>query len=633
MSSKENQHYEVQIHINGRWQLHARYPYHERAVAVREAKELNNDGSIKTPIRVIMDDYNPDTGRHDEVLIYRNKIDSTLSIKPKKKWADMSVSSSGRVGYLSEDVDDFLDSFNEEEKPKAKVSAGMFLAICTMIIIIGAASGIVATGGLALLIKGFSLALSEDIRKILLVGMFIIVSLLGSSSSLNYYRARFDLNIFKGREKKSPPPVKKSEISEQMEKAAEAIDKMPVADVGVDVNATDGDEPFSIYDQVEIEEDPETSTEVSDAFSEEAQQQKMFLINYMGTALSALKGPEASIKTLNRFGLNLFMTGAVVRICQEHELSDIEQLVILKRILEMLGAQSEQATRFSTEYEKYLEEPRHKSLYDASGDIVFKFSEGDQAAPLHIHGIMEEWLNWKPEAEENINPNLLTIMFTDMVGSTDLTTKHGDYAAQEVLKSHDLIVRTALTNFEGKEIKHLGDGIMASFKNYDLALQAASEIQKRVEGNNNAGPEFQLHVRIGLNAGEPIKKDNDLFGTAVQLAARLCDNAASDCITVSQDLVDLCGDKPVYTFIDLGPQQLKGFDTPLPVYQLDWKAPPIEYPEEEEPESSDEKITEESTAPDMAVAAPVKEEIDPNFDAGLSFEKAEEQPASEENTP
>ncbi|NVJ93424.1 MAG: adenylate/guanylate cyclase domain-containing protein [Methylocystaceae bacterium] len=620
MGTNDNQSYEVQVYHHDRWQVHARYPFHERAVAIREAKELSKERNA-IPVRVIMEDYNPTTGRHSEVFVYRNGIEPGQKKSPKLNTRSGTNWASGdRVGYQRDDItdydfDDYIDPFDPVEKPKANVNVSMFLAIISAITVIGFGSGGAAAGLLALLMHAFDVTLAPNIQKGMYIGMFVTVFLIATLSSISYYTARFNLNPFHKKPKKTPV-VKKSKISKEMEKAAEAIDKMPVVETSppeeTEFTFLDGNMSVEI-----VEEEDEI------AFSEEAQNQKMFLINFLGVCMGALKGGESNIQTLNRFGLNLFMSGAVVRLCNEHDLSEDETDNILRRILEMLGASSVQADRFALEYEKYLEDPRHAELFNRSGDIAVRYSDGDQAAPLYIRETIEDWINWKSEEEQNFNPNMLVIMFTDMVGSTDLTTKHGDYAAQEVLKAHDMIVRTALTNFEGTEIKHLGDGIMASFKKPNLALQAAIEIQKRVQGNNRSGPEFPLHVRIGLNSGEPIKKNNDLFGKSVQLAARICDMTSSDRISISHYLKDLFGEKPVYTFEDLGLCPLKGFEEPQQVYNLNWEAPPLAYEDEDESDEIDtsEEGNETHVAPDMAVI-PVKKEIaDTGFAQGLHNQK------------
>ncbi|GGF61177.1 hypothetical protein GCM10011332_13750 [Terasakiella brassicae] len=647
MGTNDNQTYEVQIYISGRWQVHARYPYHERILAVREAKDLGLEKKAY-PVRVVLEDYNPRTGRHEERLIYKNGIspsdvDKIAKTKRANSWANIAVSSNGRVGYLNEDIDMYLDSSEDlQTAPKAKVSAPMFLGIWLTIIGIGAGAGGAATAMLYLLIRAFDISQADSIQKFLLMGMFALVFMIAASSSYAHYTNRFDLNIFKKRIRKATPP-EPTKISRDMAKAAEAIDK--VKPVVILQETEKQDEEFNIFDLNPATEETAPPTQGEVELSQEAQQQKMFLINFLGTCLGALKGPDSGMENLNRFGLNMFMTGAVLRLAKDHNLRADETQVILHRIIEMLGAKPDQAQRFEEEYEKHLQHPRHLALFEASGKIAARFADGDQSAPLYIRSVMEEWVNWKPAQEMPQNPNLLTIMFTDMVGSTDLATKHGDYAAQEALRNHDLTVRTALTNFEGKEVKHLGDGIMASFQDCDLALQAAIEIQKRVEGNNNANPEFPFQLRIGLHMGEPIKKNNDLFGSAVQLAARICNKAEGNQIAISQDLKDVFGDQPVYTFMDQGLQKLKGFEQPQPIYLLDWKAPPLTYEDihleevipPQEGETDDEEnfpahlsapVSIEGIAPDMSVHVlkPAKKQ-DTGFNMGFPMTPPKAKPA------
>ena len=110
-----------------------------------------------------------------------------------------------------------------------------------------------------------------------------------------------------------------------------------------------------------------------------------------------------------------------------------------------------------------------------------------------------------------------TILFTDIEGSTMLTQRLGDAKAQEVLRTHNTIVRDALKAHGGSEVKHTGDGIMASFPSASQALQCAIAVQQRVATQ----VDMPFRVRVGLNAGEPIAEEADLFGTAVIVAARI----------------------------------------------------------------------------------------------------------------
>ena len=131
-----------------------------------------------------------------------------------------------------------------------------------------------------------------------------------------------------------------------------------------------------------------------------------------------------------------------------------------------------------------------------------------------------------------VDSGLRAVMFTDIVGSTEMTARLGDTAALELVRAHDALVRRGLEAHGGREIKHTGDGIMASFDEVTNAVRAAADIQRRFAAYNADASE-SLSVRIGIHAGEPVEDHNDLFGATVQLASRLCSEAEADGIVVS----------------------------------------------------------------------------------------------------
>jgi class 3 adenylate cyclase len=165
---------------------------------------------------------------------------------------------------------------------------------------------------------------------------------------------------------------------------------------------------------------------------------------------------------------------------------------------------------------------------------------------------------------------LATILFTDIEGSTLLTQRAGDAIAQEVVRAHNAIVRDALGRHGGTEIKHTGDGIMASFPLASSALQAAIDIQRQVERYGEENPESAFRVSIGLNAGEPVVEEQDLYGTAVQLAARICSQAEGGEILVSNVVRELAAGKG-FLFSDRGEFVAKGFEEPVRMYEVSWR--------------------------------------------------------------
>ena len=140
--------------------------------------------------------------------------------------------------------------------------------------------------------------------------------------------------------------------------------------------------------------------------------------------------------------------------------------------------------------------------------------------------------------------------------------------AQKLVHAHNRSVREALRRYGGSEVKQTNDGIMASFPQASQAVEAAIAIQRDIEMNSS--PQAPLHVKIGINAGEPIAENNDLFCTPVHLAARVCAFAASDQIAVSKLVRDLCQGKGL-NFNDLGQAEFKGFGEKMPVYEVVWR--------------------------------------------------------------
>jgi len=168
-----------------------------------------------------------------------------------------------------------------------------------------------------------------------------------------------------------------------------------------------------------------------------------------------------------------------------------------------------------------------------------------------------------PEDLDRRDNGTRSIMFTDIVGSTEMTSRHGDDAAIAMLGTHDLIVRTSINDHDGREVKHTGDGIMAAFNSAANAVKSACRIIGELNGHNSAGPEFPVIVRIGISAGEPVEQASDLFGSTVQLAARLCAQAEPGQVLVSNVVSDLCLGKNL-KFHDAGECELKGFEGKIP---------------------------------------------------------------------
>jgi class 3 adenylate cyclase len=136
-----------------------------------------------------------------------------------------------------------------------------------------------------------------------------------------------------------------------------------------------------------------------------------------------------------------------------------------------------------------------------------------------------------------------------------------------MVQAHDRIVRAALQEFSGREIKHTGDGIMAAFDDASLGVRAAQRVQREIKAHREVSPDIGMALRIGLAAGEPIKAGNDLFGSTVQLAARVCAEADTDQVVITDPVRALCTPLGM-SFVDLGERPLKGFKQPVRVHAV-----------------------------------------------------------------
>ena len=151
------------------------------------------------------------------------------------------------------------------------------------------------------------------------------------------------------------------------------------------------------------------------------------------------------------------------------------------------------------------------------------------------------------------------VLFTDIESSTATTQQLGDERAQQMIRGHNTAVREALAQFGGRERKHTGDGIMASFTSAEAAVNSAIQIQVALS-------EGTVRVRVGVNAGEPIAEKDDLFGTAVQLASRITDRAEPGQVLVSNVVRELCAGKD-FLFDSVGSATLKGFSAPVELFE------------------------------------------------------------------
>ena len=208
---------------------------------------------------------------------------------------------------------------------------------------------------------------------------------------------------------------------------------------------------------------------------------------------------------------------------------------------------------------------------DAHGLVPNEIIEVDPAVVDAFLGRIKDPPATSPEKSEGtrVDPGFRAIMFTDLKDSTRMTTLYGDAKALHLLHVHNALTRNSLNAHRGREIKHTGDGIMASFTSVPDAVACAIAIQKAFAAYNQEHADAPLYLRIGMSAGEPIEEHGDLFGKAVQLAARLCAHAEPAQILIDQVVLDQWSGKQL-PFADLGEVTPKGFAYAVRVYEVQW---------------------------------------------------------------
>ena len=171
-----------------------------------------------------------------------------------------------------------------------------------------------------------------------------------------------------------------------------------------------------------------------------------------------------------------------------------------------------------------------------------------------------------PVTEHALGTLLRTILFTDLVGHTAMMSRLGDERGRAVLREHERITREVLKANGGTEVKTMGDGFMASFGSVTKSVECAIALQKAFADREGE----PLSIRVGLNAGEPIEEDGDLFGATVIPASLIAAKAEGGEILVADTVRGLCSGKG-FLFADRGEFTAKGFEEAVRVHEVKWR--------------------------------------------------------------
>jgi class 3 adenylate cyclase len=206
---------------------------------------------------------------------------------------------------------------------------------------------------------------------------------------------------------------------------------------------------------------------------------------------------------------------------------------------------------------------------EAHGLIPNQIIEVDGSAVTQFLGRITD--PEKNEAQPIKESAFRAIMFIDMASSTDITRTLGDDKALALVHMYRAIVRDMLMKHGGREVDRAGDGFLTSFESVYSAVKCAISIQRELlQESMRRTDGAMVQARIGVGAGEPIIDGDTLFGTTINLTARICDCGQPGQIIASRVVRELCVGKPVI-FRPLGQRLLKGFDEAINLELIVWQ--------------------------------------------------------------
>jgi adenylate cyclase len=289
------------------------------------------------------------------------------------------------------------------------------------------------------------------------------------------------------------------------------------------------------------------------------------LIQFIGASLRQARNQVRKIDRLTRFGLMLYFGAGGAAACEHHDARPTERADILGRHLAKFGFSPEKAQHFASNMDEYMRDERNAEMGRAGSEAMNAYLAGSTAAAAAA--ILPALSFWTEPATRRQANAPITILFTDIVGSTELTQRLGDQSAQSLIHLHNAIARGALQLYAGNEVKHTGDGLMATFDKPEAAVRAALAMQAQFAAERQRSTGATLHVRIGIHSGIAIREENDLFGSPVQLTRRLVDAAPADGILVSAAVRREASGMDA-RFAPAGTKQLKGFVEPVETFTV-----------------------------------------------------------------
>ena len=592
-SKKEEITFELLVMTDGNWRTHNVYAADKINIAMGDAKSLQNISTTQS-VKLVKEFYDEESGGIRQRTMYDSETPKEEAPNPqpaktpnepeaKKPTTAFSMPRSyGPRNITSPDINKGKQNLkstvkNEPLDKPRRISGFMIFVQVMFALMISLGAAIVVTTIASQILKGVvrvSMLSKDDI----LVGIFILVFAIGSVTLIIRIFSRTKRAINKIVERDDYTSAEQSNLENnpatqrhdpRLYLPAEAMAEMKQSHIpsqeADDKNNKDDKNTDGPSHSVSgtIQNDEEIEPLPPEVISTIKQVDK-----FVTTSLKALEGGMSGADPYASFGVSLYMIGATHALCQENKIRQDFHNEVLGESLRAIGLSQDRINYLISRSDEYLvSDPRYLQMYQVGRSAMGIWLESGIGAQEAFAMSYENWI--KPRAKPTSPPPVI-VLFTDIAGSTAMTQERGDEGAQEIVREHNRIVREALAVFQGREVKHTGDGIMASFSTGVNGVEAAIDMQRKVKEMVEGKPELPLKLKIGINVGEPISEDNDLFGSTVQLAARIVDKANPGEILISEAVRGLTQGKKI-PFKKHDEFEMKGFEHPIATYRVVWE--------------------------------------------------------------
>jgi class 3 adenylate cyclase len=596
--------FELYTLVKGRWEIHVRYEEGGRVDAMTEAQTLEKELHIER-VRVVRDEYDLELNASQETVVYETVLAGDAQEKPGKGKKVLVGSSGGKreenkkTPKSIENRGTDLDALREKAQALRNSAQANAIALAASNAVSSVASSAVVTVTRARqLIGGHpnQTPLASGLLELAIVICISTLIALGVTVSVFYcLDAVHQSGVFSFQSYKTfwglviasfiltfassfVPMIRKVSFTSNTRVAAQAhsgqmarelIQQVPQIVVAphMAMQAFTEDAAEAVG-KIKSEQPKEKQKFVKRTMNgpQHLKDASGWLLSYMTVGLKTIPTQMERLDPFNRFGLTLFFAGAGDFVGTRYRCDQKQRSDMLTERMELLGHDENIAFGFCANIDEYLMQPKYLKMYDLGRTAMKNFLD-DQNADQKLEGALKDWNKPAGTVEEEVVSDFVVVLFTDIVDSIAQTQEIGDEGAMEVVHAHNQIIREALTIYKGKEVKHMGDGIMAVFQGVPNSVQAAIHMQNGIEAYCQTTTDRQFRCRIGINAGKPIRDGQDYFGTPVQLAARVMSKAESDEIAVSEIVQAMYSGKDV-SFKKVGEFDLKGFDDPMAIFHV-----------------------------------------------------------------